>query len=129
MILEFLATAAAGIFAGAALYINVAEHPARVECGTKLAVTVFAPSYRRAAPMQASLAAVGLVAGVGAWFRGGDGWWLIAALMLGSVIPLTFVAIMSTNGFFHRIWTRNLPRPPCCCGDGVSCTPCAQPLG
>ena len=44
MILEAIATVAAGIFGGAALYISVAEHPARMECGTSLAVTVFAPS-------------------------------------------------------------------------------------
>lgn len=97
MILEAIATVAAGIFAGAALYINVAEHPARVECGTTLAVTVFAPSYRRAALMQASLAGAGLVAGVGAWLRGGDVWWFASGLILGSVIPFTFLAIMSTN--------------------------------
>ncbi len=97
MILETLATVAAGIFAGAALYINVAEHPARMECGTRVAVTVFAPSYRRAAKMQASLAGIGLLAGVGAWLQEGDLWWLAAAVVLGSVIPFTFLAIMSTN--------------------------------
>ncbi len=97
MILEALATVAAGIFAGAALYISLVEHPARMECGTNLAATVFAPSYRRAALMQASLAGVGLVAAVAAWLRGGDVWWLVAGLILGSVIPFTFLAIMSTN--------------------------------
>ena len=97
MILEAIATLAAGIFGGAALYINVAEHPARMECGTGLAATVFAPSYRRAALMQASLAAVGLLAGVGAWLQGGEIWWLAAGLILGSVMPFTFLAIMSTN--------------------------------
>jgi hypothetical protein len=53
---EVLATVLAGLFAGAAVYINVAEHPARLECGVALAATVFGPSYRRAAVMQASLA-------------------------------------------------------------------------
>ncbi|MCZ6873451.1 MAG: DUF1772 domain-containing protein [bacterium] len=97
MILEAIATLAAGIFGGAALYINVAEHPARMECGTAVATTVFAPSYRRAALMQASLAGVGLLAGVGAWLQGGEIWWLAAGLILGSVIPFTFLAIMPTN--------------------------------
>lgn len=97
MILEAIATGAAGIFGGAALYINIAEHPARLECGTRLAVTVFAPSYRRAALMQASLAGLGLLAGIGAWLRGGEVWWLAGGLIMGSVIPFTFLAIMSTN--------------------------------
>ncbi len=97
MILEAVATVAAGIFAGAALYINVAEHPARMECGASLAARVFAPSYRRASVMQASLAGVGLLAGVGAWLQGRQVWWLIGGLILGSVVPFTFLAIMSTN--------------------------------
>ena len=43
---------------------------ARLECGTALAITEFGPSYRRATVMQASLAALGLVAAVGAWLEG-----------------------------------------------------------
>lgn len=58
MILEMLSTLAAGLFAGAALYINLVEHPARIECGTVLAVTEFAPSYRRSAIMRGVLAAL-----------------------------------------------------------------------
>jgi hypothetical protein len=38
-----------------------------MECGTELAATEFGPSYRRAAWMQASLAALGLIAGIAAW--------------------------------------------------------------
>ncbi|PCJ47903.1 MAG: hypothetical protein COA74_10760, partial [Gammaproteobacteria bacterium] len=58
IIIEIAAVLACTLFAGAAIYINVAEHPARLECGTELAATVFGPSYRRAAAMQASLAIV-----------------------------------------------------------------------
>jgi hypothetical protein len=57
MLFELVATLCAGLFAGAAIYITLVEHPARLECGTDLAVTEFGPSYRRAAIMQASLAA------------------------------------------------------------------------
>ena len=53
---QIIETLAAGLFAGAAIYISGAEHPARMECGVELAATVFGPSYRRAAVMQAGLA-------------------------------------------------------------------------
>jgi hypothetical protein len=42
-------TVAAGLFAGAAVYVTAVEHPARVECGQVLAIKEFGPSYRRAA--------------------------------------------------------------------------------
>jgi len=48
-VFQFIAVLAATLFTGAAIYINVAEHPARMECGTVVAATVFGPSYRRAA--------------------------------------------------------------------------------
>ena len=53
---EFLAVASASLFAGAALYINVAEHPARMLLETRPAVQQWAPSYQRATWMQAPLA-------------------------------------------------------------------------
>src|SRR5688572_21366940 len=59
--LQFAAICGSGLFAGAALYINLVEHPARMECGTELAATVFGPSYKRAAVMQVALAAVATI--------------------------------------------------------------------
>jgi hypothetical protein len=38
MILELLATLAAGLFSGASIYVNLVEHPARMQCGTAVAV-------------------------------------------------------------------------------------------
>jgi len=97
MILEALATVCAGLFAGAAIYITFVEHPARLECGTELAATVFGPSYRRAAIMQASLAAVGLAAAVVAWAQGRGLIVLAGGLLLGLVIPFTLLVILPTN--------------------------------
>ena len=99
-VLEFIATLSATLFCGAAIYINLAEHPARMGCDTKTAATVWAPSYKRATLMQASLAIVGLLAGVAVWLLGGGLMWLVGAALLGSVVPFTFVAIMPTN---HRL--------------------------
>jgi len=96
-VLQFIAVMSTAIFAGAAIYINVAEHPARMGCDTKTAVTVWAPSYQRAYFMQASLALLGFLSGVAVWYLGGGVLWLVAALFIGAVIPFTFIVIMPTN--------------------------------
>ncbi|NJO12609.1 MAG: DUF1772 domain-containing protein [Gammaproteobacteria bacterium] len=97
MVLLILTTLCAGLFAGASLYINLVEHPARVSCGTEFALREFAPSYARAAVMQASLALVGLAAGVAAWWLARDPWVLAAAVLLGAVVPYTLLVMMPTN--------------------------------
>ncbi len=97
MAFEILATLCAGFFAGAAIYITAVEHPARLGCGTALAVREFAPSYRRATVMQASLAVVGFLAAVGAWWQAGHSGLLIGGLLLGAVVPYTLLGILPTN--------------------------------
>lgn len=97
MLLEIISTLSAGLFAGAAIYINLVEHPARMECSAGLAVTVFAPSYRRAAVMQGILAAVGFLSAAAAWLRGSSFWWLIGGIVLMAVIPFTLTVIFPTN--------------------------------
>ncbi len=97
MLLEVIATLSAGLFAGAAIYINLVEHPARMECGTDLAVTEFAPSYRRAAVMQGALGAVGFLSATAAWLMGASLWWLIGGIILVAVIPFTLIVIFPTN--------------------------------
>jgi|SRR5712692_583218 len=86
-----------GLFAGAALYLNLVEHPARMECGTELAVTEFLPSYRRATVLQVSLAVIGALCGILARFQDRTLGWLIAAGLLISVIPFTLFFILPTN--------------------------------
>lgn len=94
---EIVALVCAALFSGAAAYITFVEHPARVSCGPAVALAEFRPSYRRGTVMQASLAALGLVAGVIAWVNVRDPWLLAAALLLGSVIPFTLLVILPTN--------------------------------
>jgi uncharacterized membrane protein len=85
------------LFAGAAIYINLVEHPARLECGVELAATVFAPSYRRAAIMQASLAILSTLFALLTWLLGGSWLWLLGSSLIFSVVPLTIIVIMPTN--------------------------------
>ena len=80
---------ACGLFAGAAAYVSLVEHPARMECGVELAATEFPPSYRRGTIMQATCAALGLLSSIAAWLTGATFWWLVAGVMLGAVIPFT----------------------------------------
>lgn len=97
MLLLVVATLCAGLFAGAAIYINAVEHPARLSCGTELAVREFAPSYHRAAVMQASLAVVGCLAGLATSWLYRDAWVAVGALLLGAVVPFTVIVIFPTN--------------------------------
>ena len=96
-IAEFVAVVACGLFAGAAVYVSVVEHPARMECGIELAATEFPPSYRRGTIMQATLAVVGLLSSAAAWLAGATFCWLVGGVLLGSVIPFTLVVILPTN--------------------------------
>jgi Domain of unknown function (DUF1772) len=96
-VLQFLSVLCCLLFAGAAIYINLVEHPARMGFDTKTAATVWAPSYKKATVMQAPLAVLSFLAGVGAWLLGGGFLWLIGALLIGLVVPFTFIAVMPTN--------------------------------
>ena len=95
--MEFTATLCTGLFAGAALYITVVEHPARMECGTTPAATEFAPSYRRATVMQASLAIVGFLAAMVSFVFTSNYAWLLGGIYIVAVVPFTLIVILPTN--------------------------------
>ena len=97
MIFEMLATLCAGLFAGAALYINAVEHPARMSLGTATALAEWRPAYRRATLMQAPLAIAGLLAAIVAWATGSGATWLVGGLVLGLGVPVTLVVAFPVN--------------------------------
>src|SRR5262245_8101122 len=107
MVFEVSATVAAGLFAGAAIYVNLVEHPARVQCGTALAIKGFEPSYRKATVMQVSLAIVGLLMATAAWLKGGSIWWLVGGVILVAAVPFTLLFILSTN---HKLMDPSLDK-------------------
>jgi len=96
-IAEFVAVLACSLFTGAAVYLTLVEHPARMECGAEIAATEFPPSYRRTSVMQATLAAVGLLSSIAAWFAGASILWVVGGIVLGAVIPFTLIVILPTN--------------------------------
>jgi len=63
-----LAAFSCSLFAGAAVYINLVEYPARLSCGTELAA-------KRATVMQVSLAVVAMLAGMAEWLLGDPRSW------------------------------------------------------
>jgi uncharacterized membrane protein len=91
------ATIAAGLFAGASLYVSVVQHPAWLECGSTLAIKEFGPSSRRAAVLQGGFAVIGLVSGAVAWLQASGVGWLVGGLLLGALVPFTLVIMMPTN--------------------------------
>ena len=71
--------------------------PSPSRAARRLAIREFAPSYRRGAIMQASLAIAGSVAGILGGWQHGDMVSVLAALLLGAVVPFTLIVILPTN--------------------------------
>ena len=98
MLLQVIALFCAGTFFGAALYISLAQHPATLETGASIGGRFFPPMYKRAAPMQIGLALVGFIAGMLVWWSSSSGlFWLLGAVLLISVVPITLIFIKPIN--------------------------------
>ena len=95
-----------GLFAGGALYVSLAEHPARIEAGSAVALAHFGPSYRRAARWQGTWAVGALLAGLGAAWLSGSWPWALAGVLTGAAIPLTLLVIAPVN---RRLMSCDLP--------------------
>jgi hypothetical protein len=98
-----LALVAAALFAGGAVFVNVAEQPARLALDDRAALLEWQRSYDRAASLQASLAVFSGVSGLIAFYLTRDWRWLAGAILILANWPYTLVIIRPTNSRLHAI--------------------------
>ncbi len=92
-----LAVALAAFFAGAALYINIVEQPARLALADVPLLAQWKAAYGVGAMVQAPLALVACLIGLFAWWRTRNWRWAIGAVLMLANWPWTLAVIVPLN--------------------------------
>ena len=97
LVVQNLALVAVALFTGAAIYVNVAEQPARLTLDNRALLAEWKPSYQRGKAMQASLALVATALGVWSGYLTSDWVWYLGAALALAPWPWTLFVIMPVN--------------------------------
>jgi uncharacterized membrane protein len=92
-----VALALAAAFAGAAFYVNFAEHPARLRLDDKNQLKQWKPSYDAGYTMQGTLAVLSGAFALMGWWVTSDARWIFGAVLMIVNWPYTLWVIMPTN--------------------------------
>lgn len=103
-----VAFAAALMFLGAALYINVVEQPSRLSLDARSIIGEWIPSNRRGFVMLAVLAIVSALSGYADYNHSGDVRWLIGGVIILSSLPYAYFVVTPVNILLY-VARRNAP--------------------
>ena len=92
-----LALAFASALAGAGLYVNGVEQPARMALDDEAMLKEWGPSDRRGVALMAALALLAGVCGLSAWFETGDARFAAGAVISVASWPYTLYAMGPVN--------------------------------
>jgi Domain of unknown function (DUF1772) len=97
MLFGGLALAIAAMFCGSALYIGVAEQPARLKLEDRALLMEWKTAYRRGYAMQAPLAVLSFALGMLAWHQTKELAFLLGAVSMIANWPWTLLVIKRVN--------------------------------
>ncbi len=97
MLVGEVALTMAAVFTGAAIYVNIAEQPARLQLDNSSLLAEWKLAYKRGYMMQATLAVVGGILGLVAYLSTRDWRWVLGAGVLLANWPYTIFVITPTN--------------------------------
>ena len=97
MIAGTLALAFASSLAGAGLYVNTVEQPARLALEDDALLKEWGPSDRRGVALMAALALLAAAAGLSAWYSTGEARFALGAVVAASSWPYSLYVMSPLN--------------------------------
>jgi uncharacterized membrane protein len=94
---KFIAKISTSILAGNAIRCSLIDHPARLECDTNAAIAHWRRMFKIALPTEGGLAVLSFSSILYAYYLEKNNFWLKAGLIVMSILPFSYFAIMPTN--------------------------------